>query len=163
MKQKTKDLLLEFCKFMDNVSEEATNGGHFDMSAFMQHVGDDNHLSEDKEKIVTKNDFMTCGTSACALGWLAISPVGKKLGLKIFAMSDGIGGVDEHFQLKGRNEVAFAAAKKALDINLEVVNFLFGGIESIKTPKEWADRCRLLVALNGDTTHPMLLNGVPTG
>lgn len=165
MKPRTKDLLLEFCKYMDTVSDDVSEGGHFDMSAFMQHesyADGEEHLT-DREKIVTKNDLMTCGTSACALGWLAVSPVGKKLNLRMFAASDGCGGVDEYFQLKGRNEQAFAAAKKALDINDEVVAFLFNDLADIETPKEWADRCRLLVALNGDTTHDMLLNGVPTG
>lgn len=165
LSKKAEKVLGEFCDYMEQVSPAACAAESFNMGTFFEHNGDDHVHVKDGQSIKTKHLY-ECGTQACAFGYLAASPIGKRLGIDIVAVVEedqyyGNTDVSSKFKYNGRAGHPFAIAKKALELSHAQVSFLFGPHDSIDTPANWAKRCRMLMAVKGDTDDTYLLEGVP--
>lgn len=167
LKEEGKKRLLEFCEFMDSISDEAVNGDHFNMDTFFSHNSDEHcHIKPGREKVATVKDLHTCGTQACAFGYLAASPIGKKLGIELHlkgAIEDNGWGDEEHvindtFKLNGRMRNNIDISSKVFGLDKQQYEFLFGAVSELGSPADWAARCRMFLAVDGDVHHEWLEN-----
>jgi hypothetical protein len=110
---------------------------HFRMARWISHRGDHDH---EFGEYIKPEDLQTCGTTACALGWAAMVPGFKRLGLKVIAVETG-----------GHN---IELAAEFFDIEDSQANHLFGYAlwhdnASIVTPKQWAKKARAFIKADG--------------
>jgi hypothetical protein len=115
--------LTKLADYMHSLPKEAEN--HFDMSHFFAHTGDHPIPIEPK-----KRHYFDCGSSACALGWAATMPYFRKLGLQIH---------DGRLLVNGRFSWEWP---DIFGLDSTDMGFLFSGFTHIRTPKQWAKRCR---------------------
>ena len=96
---------------------------HFDMGDWFSHYGEHEHGFQSGTPI-TRHDLTLCGTVACAIGWAATIPAFKRAGLIVDQQGGLLLWPGDFFDLNA----------------LEADHLFFAFI--IKTPKEWARRCR---------------------
>lgn len=101
-------------RYMKKLSPEATE--HFDMQLWI------NHPKALKDNFTRKN-LMSCGTTACALGWAASLPSFKKAGLKLNAQARGY--------------TNLAHAEVFFGLNKREAMALFA-MYNVRSPAEWA-------------------------
>lgn len=118
--------LMKLIEFMEKLPKKANE--HFSMWRWIKHRGEDDHGFG---KYIRPGDPMTCGTTACALGWAATVPSFRKAGLKVYAEEDGPDNYD--------------VAVRFFDLDHMQFEEIFGGTNDDKTPKQWAKRVRKLV------------------
>lgn len=126
--------LTKLADYMDALPKEAKN--HFDMANWLGHEGDHNHGFG---KFIAQEDPMTCGTTACALGFAATVPSFRKAGLRVAIGS----GFNENVTNKN-----FRSAQKFFDCSENAAHHLFGYSMFIQTPKQWAKHCRKFILEN---------------
>lgn len=112
--------LLKLCDHMESLPKGADK--HFNMDTFIAHEGDHEHPLPKRQR-----DLLTCGTTACALGWATTMPYFRKLGVK-FDSWGVVQGDDEVFTLTDDQWSA-----------------LFERHNKDKTPRAWAKRVRKLL------------------
>lgn len=126
--------------YMDALPRSAAK--HFDMEYFAAHKGLDDHGLYGK--ILKAGDLATCGTVACAFGWACTIPSFKRAGLNLQLRGDfGAAYFGEYSA--GQNLIA---AEKFFDIKYRDANHLFGHWVPVRTPKQWAARCRKYLLRN---------------
>ncbi len=137
LSKKAKTRVTKLIEFMESLPPSANK--HFDMKKLFAHKGKGHahHIPIDN---IPVEAVMTCGTTACALGWACTMPYFKRLGLTVSRMGDAADsewGVDqpEIFDL-------YWAGGEDVDAWDE----LFGSHNNDKTPKSWAKRARKLLA-----------------
>lgn len=129
--------LTKLADYMDGLPRSANK--HFNMRAWFIHEGLDDHGLLPTQSI-TKRELNLCGTTACALGWAAMCPTFKRLGLGLRA--------DDSVLLKGRNRSFEVISKKVFDLPY------YDGFEDlfiyldVNTPKQWAKHCRKFLRAN---------------
>lgn len=135
LSRKAKTRLSKLADYMSRQKPE-----HFDMSTWMEHYGEHNHGFE-LETPITRRQLSSCGTTACALGFCAVSPFGRRLGLSLVPGGVYAEHVYGEIHLHGKRVGAFRAAQEVFDIDEDQAEYLFADI-SAETPKEWAQLCR---------------------
>jgi hypothetical protein len=129
--------LIRLAKFLDTLPPERFDYGRF--------VGDGWEGKQD----------LSCGTTACALGWAATMPEFRALGLRLVA-----NGYGHDFVTNMWNDSAFFAASELFETTLEQARYLFGGDVTLRvelhglpyqpatsaTPRQVADHLRAFVA-----------------
>lgn len=126
------DRLLRLAAELDHVSKAA-----FDMDSYVANG------AEFENKPLTKERIVSCGTTACALGWACTIPAFKSAGLKIH--------VDNYSVYPVFNESkATEAGAEFFGIPRKVSEWLFGGsydnINGETLPRDVARRIRSFVA-----------------
>ena len=124
--------LTKLADYLDSLPPKASN--HFRMLHWFRHSGKDDHPFNANG--ITKRDLNFCGTSACAIGWAGTLPYFRRAGLKV--------------EPSGRTTVngnsGILASWEVLDpffgLTRHQSAHLFGPYTRIKTPKQWAARCR---------------------
>lgn len=138
--KETAKKLLALAAYVEKQPEEK-----FDMDTWFSHYGDDDHDHHLKNnQVLTKRHLNLCGTTACALGHCAVSPLGRKLGLSlVYDKEENWGDV----RMKGmpKDADALEIAVEAFGISYPDAEYLFGGGEGGDTPQEWAKLCRNFV------------------
>ena len=123
--------LLRLCDYMESLPKRAVN--HFDMNSFLSHDAEHDHPIPQKQK-----DLLTCGTTACALGWAMTDPYFRRLGLEWAAGWDmrkpEVSGSEDVFELHDD----------------DIWENIFGGSNKDSTPKAWAKRVRLYIKTHAD-------------
>jgi hypothetical protein len=109
-------------KFMRSVPRK-----HFDMGAWAlsRNGGGFSEHGIKCNDVLTKKYLHTCGTTACAAGWLATSPAWRKAGVELRAGEFSANINDD-------------AIRRYLDINCGQFTELFLGGGWVDTPKQWA-------------------------
>lgn len=130
MQDITRERLLKLCDFMESLPPEADQ--HFHMRTFFSHQGDHEH---ELAATPTVDQLLSCGTTACALGWASTIHEFQSLGLH-FAGASVCG---EEAVFPGIND-EFDDEERSLWENL------FEHYHEDATPKEWATRVRNLIA-----------------
>lgn len=124
MDTKTKRRLLKLCDYMESLPRNANK--HFHMGSFSSHSGDHDHWELPASP--QPKDLMTCGTTACALGWATTMPTFRRLGL--------------HFNAMGSVE----GDENVFELSYEEWDVLFEGHNEDRTPGAWAKRVRKWIA-----------------
>lgn len=128
--------------FMSKLPKAAAE--HFDMGTWHEHTGYHEHVKAGEP--IKKNDLLSCGTSACALGWAATVPSFQKAGLSTY-MSAPFGSI--RFAVKGEQLSPYDAASRFFDIDGEEARLFFstkGPCYQAKTPQQWAKLAKRIVA-----------------
>ena len=103
--------LLKLADRLDTVIEKQFNFGKW--------VGDDWQGKQD----------LSCGTSACSLGWASTIPSFRKLGLRLFKSPSGYGFVGLKSEINDNtipsNSLSFDAANLVFGLTVDEFNFLF--------------------------------------
>ena len=112
---------------------------HFDMDAWVyQHDSEDEPAPVIPSKPTSKN-FLTCGTTACALGWAATIPALQAAGLRMRRRVDWTwGGLAPHHLPQYKGSTGTVAAARLFGIDQDAAEYLFAGTEFAKTPKKVA-------------------------
>jgi hypothetical protein len=136
----TRKRLLLLADFLEKLPPE--KAAHFNMHTWFE-LGrelDNGELFEGTfEQLCKKKKLGDCGTSACALGWGTQVPELNKAGLTIKAVDEDADAVIDKVFGDGA------------DLDLADGEFSHNELfhdTKIKTPKEWATRCRAWVAKN---------------
>lgn len=130
----TRERLLKLCDYMESLPDDADQ--HFSMKSFVRHDGT-GHRHETPRNPKAQ-DFLTCGTSACALGWACTMPEFADLGLYLNSTGyrESVEGHAEVFPGLEDEEPNDGDCKWAI---------LFEGWNRDATPKAWATRARALI------------------
>lgn len=130
----TKERLLLLCAYMESLPQEADE--HFSMRRFADHKNKGHkHVIPAAPK---QSDLLTCGTSACALGWGATMPELQKLGLHFILREWG-------WSVEGHEEVFPGLDGDIEDERGTRWGLLFEGFNNDETPRQWAARARELI------------------
>lgn len=132
MENITRERLLKLCAFMESLPAEADQ--HFHMRTFIYHQGDHEH---EIAVTPTVDQLLSCGTTACALGWATTIPEFQALGLRF---SKGAAHVE------GELKVFPGIEDEEDDEGRSLWENLFEHYHRDATPKEWATRVRKLIA-----------------
>lgn len=132
-KQSEKDLM-RLVKYMESLPPEAKE--HFDMDSWFGHRRGNHDYNLAYGDPVTKRTLRYCGTSACALGYAATIPAFRRRGLTM-----QVGGEPRY-----GNDFSFDAAVSFFNISHWQSELLFSGVNTVRTPKQWAKRARRLIA-----------------
>ena len=124
--------LTKLAGYLDSLPPVASK--HFRMLHWFKHKGKDDHPFSPSG--ICKKDLSYCGTSACAAGWAATIPQFKRAGLKVDATGD--------LTLNGTRGIwsSMELVEQFFGLTTRQTSHLFGPYTKIKTPKEWAKRCR---------------------
>lgn len=121
LKKETAKRIQKLIAFMETLPPKA--GRHFYMGSFLEHTRSDHmHVVPKKPE-----DILSCGTSACALGWAATMPYFRKLGLRF----------NQQRVLKGTHVIFPRGSRRWLE--------MFAGYNGDRTPKQWAKRAKGLL------------------
>ena len=127
--------------FMDALPRSAV--GHFNMKAWIKHNGNHDHKFG---KFIKPRDVLTCGTTACALGWATAVPAFKNAGLRVLA--------DRGFDSNQQN---LSEAQRFFDLDRPTAVLFFGYSDEavcpedthptrhVRTPKQWAKSAKKLL------------------
>lgn len=74
---------------------------------------------------------LSCGTSACAMGWATTFPSFRRLGLRLAQEAFGSGRAWVYLKGRPRGDGPWLAGKKIFGLNKEEFNFLFISYENI--------------------------------
>lgn len=131
----TKERLLKLCDYMEALPAEADK--HFRMRAYISHNGEGHRHEIPSAPSI--DDLLTCGTSACALGWACTMPEFRSLGLHIDP--------DGYMPTVDGYNVVFPGLEAEYDDEGHTAwADLFEGYNKDETPKAWAIRARGLIA-----------------
>lgn len=117
------------------------------------------------EKWDGKQDFISCGTQACALGWAATMPSLRKVGLRL-SLADGLATV--HLKTTSADvadgDDLYKATEEVFGMDLDETDFIFnmymGQPES--TPKQVAKKIRKFVAKREELDAHLECEGRPS-
>ena len=126
--------LYKLCDFAESLPKEANK--HFGMSDYFRHLGAHSHEIPEKPKA---EHLLSCGTTACMLGWAMTVPAFRRAGLSIYIWHEPSGAT--RFQVDGSEEV-FGLG---YEYDSHRWGQLFGSENKDKTPKAWAKRVRRLL------------------
>lgn len=129
--------LTKLADFMDALPKKAAK--HFAMLTWVNHDGAHEHF--ERGSVLDQDDLMTCGTTACALGWATTIPAFKKAGLGM--KWNGSTFSNEVFLKEKRAKCydVFAIATEFFGIEHHQALYLFRDIRA-NTPKQWATNAR---------------------
>lgn len=130
--------LLELANYVEKQPKDS-----FDTGSWYSHENADHDHGVKSGRALTKQQITACGTTACALGHCAVSPLGQRLGMSLVYTPDTFVGAE--VRLKGMPGAdAFKIAQAIFAISEEDSDYLFGAYDNM-APKEWAKRCREFV------------------
>lgn len=137
----TVERLTKLIEFMESLPPEAD--GHFNMRSWIGHSDAKDHYPHLSDgDVVTMDKLLTCGTTACALGWATAMPYFRELGLRA-EISCGGSSVDMFFN---GDIIGSDHTGELFDLREEQSCALFGANNKDATPKAWAARARDLLA-----------------
>lgn len=125
-------------EFMRTIPSRA----HFDMSTWAEHDGKhgggfEEHGIKPGQKLKPE-DLHTCGTKACAAGWLATSLAWRRAGIALEARATG------GYVRADLND--FRAIRSYLEVDESQFAALFINLQGVaKTPKQWAREAEYLL------------------
>lgn len=135
--------LSKLADYMHNLPRSAEK--HFKMHSYASHEGEHEHKFP---HVISRRELNFCGTSACVLGWAATIPNFKRAGLALIYSYD-----DFILQLNGE-QVGFGwrdddnISQLFPGLKCGHAEYLFGGRARVRTPKQWAARCRKFIEKN---------------
>ena len=119
---------------------------HFDMNAWFDHDEEADGHEHPVPARPTSKDLLTCGTTACALGWATTIPALQKAGLRMGLYFEGS---SVHIPVY-RGVSGVEAAAKLFGIYHDVAQYLFGGDDFARTPKQVAKAIDKIIACKGE-------------
>ena len=128
--------LAKAVQIMESLPRDANK--HFYMGRWFGHNTDDHSHGIQYHTASSRRLLKTCGTTACALGWLATDPSFKRAGLSVSQGGPTINGM--------RYPEAYQAAADFFDISELQASLLFGGHTHVRTPKAWAKRAKKFIS-----------------
>lgn len=130
--------LLRLCDYMESLPPEAAQ--HFDMRSYVGHrtLGH----SHSVPMLPAPQDLMTCGTTACALGWAVTMPEFQAQGMHYFPI---IGVTGEHRVFPGLGaDIEVDRDEDGIEVKT-LWEILFDSDNHDASPREWAARVRPLI------------------